>query len=162
MRERLGRDPGSSDGRLNSTKPPKYFLEIANIISKLYPNARKIVEIGVGKSPYTALYLKNLLPKAEIIVTDADREAVRYALSLNLNSFYDDVNNPNLEIYKGADIIYSIRPPFELIPKLESLRTKIKVDVIIAPLSEDAYLSSLEERWTRIDHPQILVYILRA
>jgi len=152
----------SSDGRLNSTKPPKYFLEIANIISKLYPNARKIVEIGVGKSPYTALYLKDLLPKAEIIVTDADRGAVKYALSLNLNSVYDDVNDPNLEIYEGADIIYSIRPPFELIPKLESLRTEIKVDVIIAPLSEDAYLSSLEERWTRIDHPQILVYILRA
>ena len=160
MREMRGKR--SSDGRLNSTKPPKYFLEIANIISKLYPNARKIVEIGVGKSPYTALYLKDLLPKAEIIVTDADRGAVKYALSLNLNSVYDDVNDPNLEIYEGADIIYSIRPPFELIPKLESLRTKIKVDVIIAPLSEDAYLSSLEERWTRINHPQILVYILRA
>ena len=152
----------SSDGHPSSTKPPKYFLEIANIISKLYPNARKIVEIGVGKSPYTALCLKDLLPKAEIIVTDADRGAVKYALSLNLNSVYDDVNDPNLEIYEGADIIYSIRPPFELIPKLESLRTEIKVDVIIAPLSEDAYLSSLEERWTRIDHPQILVYILRA
>ena len=161
MNRRTNRGKASSTGHLNSTKPPKYFLEIAEIISKLYPDAKKIVEVGIGRSPYTALRLKSLLPRTEIIVTDVDREVIRYAARLNLNSIYDDINNPNLEIYKGADVVYSIRPPFELIPKLESLGNDAGVDVLITPLSEDIHLSSLGKKWKRISHPEILIYILK-
>ena len=155
------REEKSSTGRLNSTKPPKYFLEIAHLISNLYPNARKIVEVGVGRSPYTAIQLKSLLPGAEIIVTDVDRRVVRELARWNLNSVLDDISNPNLEIYENADLIYSIRPPFELIPKLASLGKRIGADVLIIPLSEDAYLSALSEEWRMIQRDGLIAYLLK-
>lgn len=150
-------------GRPSSTKlePPKYFLEVAKLISKLYPSAKKIIEVGVGNSPYTALYLKAALPQAEIVVTDIDPAALRLAARLNINAFYDDINDPNLEIYEDADLIYSIRPPPELIPRMEDLGRRVGVEILIAPLSEDAYLSSLENRWKRVQSSSILIYVLK-
>ncbi|MCS7132889.1 MAG: UPF0146 family protein [Nitrososphaeria archaeon] len=142
-------------------KPPKYFSEIADLISKLYPDAKKIVEVGVGRSPYTAIRLKTLLPRAEIIVTDVDREALRYAARLNLNAIYDDVSRPKLEIYEGSDVIYSIRPPPELIHKLEELGIRVGADILVAPLPEDVYLSSMKKNWMRIRGPPTSIYILR-
>lgn len=142
-------------------KPPKYFSEIADLISKLYPDAKKIVEVGVGRSPYTAIRLKTLLPRAEIIVTDVDREALRYAARLNLNAIYDDVSRPKLEIYEGSDVIYSIRPPPELIHILEELGIRVGADILVAPLPEDVYLSSMKKNWMRIRGPPTSIYILR-
>jgi len=151
----------SSAGRLNSTKPPKYFLDIANLISNLYPNAKKIVEVGVGRSPYTVIRLQSLLPGAEIIVTDVDRRVVRELARWNLNSVLDDISQPNLEIYENADLIYSIRPPFELIPNLEALAEKTGADVLIIPLSEDAYLSNLSKKWKVIQRNGLTAYLLK-
>lgn len=161
MRGKKNQRPPKASSHSTETQPPKYFLEIAKLISKLYPNAKKIIEIGVGKSPYTAIQLKMLLPEAEIIVSDVNQEALRFASRLNLNVVYDDVNNPNLEIYKNADVIYSIRPSFELIPQLEHLGRSVEADILVAPLSEDVYLSSLEKRWRKICDLPTPIYILR-
>ena len=159
MRERLGRDPGSSAGLPNSTKLPKYFLEIAEFISRRYFSAKKIVEIGVGLSPYVALHLSSKLPEAEIIVTDIDERVVKWLLDLGLKAFVDDVSRPRLNLYESADLIYSIRPPFELIPKMIELSDLVSSDILIAPLSEDAYLSELDRRLKRIRLKEVVVYL---
>ena len=86
---------------------------------------------------------------------------VRELARWNLNSVLDDISNPNLEIYENADLIYSIRPPFELIPKLASLGKRIGADVLIIPLSEDAYLSALSEEWRMIQRDGLIAYLLK-
>jgi len=154
----------SSTGRLNSTNTPRFFIEIAELISHLYPDARKIVEVGAGRSPYTAAQLQKLLPHAEIIVTDIDPCAVMELEKRGLKAILDDASNPRLEIYVGADLIYSIRPPFELIPSLEALADKTGADVLLIPLSEDAYLSNISGsgRWVGIRRGGLTAYILRG
>ena len=49
----------------------------------------------------------------------------------------DDIANPNLDLYKGVDVIYSIRPPNELQPHLVNLALKINAQLIIKPLTNE-------------------------
>ncbi len=149
-----------SIGHLNSTKPPTYFLRIAHLISKLYPNAKKIVEVGVGRSPYALLQLKSLLQEAEIIAVDIDPGAVGELNQMGVKSVVDDISEPNMGVYEGADLIYSIRPPFELISKLAKLGKEVGANVLVIPLSENGYLSDLSE-WDRIVDDGLIAFLLR-
>jgi len=49
----------------------------------------------------------------------------------------DDITHPNLTIYDGANIIYSIRPPMELHQAIMDLANTINATLIIKPLSGD-------------------------
>ena len=143
------------------TNPPTYFSKIAHLISKLYPRARKIIEVGVGRSPYTLLQLRSLLPNVEIVATDIDQEVVRELNGMGVKSLVDDIFEPDEEVYEGADLIYSIRPPFELIPRLAELGSRIGADILIIPLSEDVHLSNLSG-WERIVENELIAYLLRS
>jgi len=143
------------------TNPPTYFSKIAHLISKLYPRARKIIEVGVGRSPYTLLQLRSLLPNVEIVATDIDQEVVRELNGMGVKSLVDDIFEPDEEVYEGADLIYSIRPPFELIPRLAELGSRIGTDILIIPLSEDVHLSNLSG-WERIVENELIAYLLRS
>ncbi len=88
-------------------------------------NPTKIVEIGVGKFDGVYQYLKRN-ENINIIKTDIlpdDNEVI-----------VDDVTNPNMDLYKDADIIYSIRPPSELQPHIIKLSQKVNAHLIIKPL----------------------------
>ena len=88
----------------------------------------KIAEIGVGKfsaiserlsqKPNITLIKTDILPNDETVVKD-------------------DVTNPNLELYKDVDIIYSIRPPSELQPYLIKLAQETNSQLIIKPLTNE-------------------------
>lgn len=104
------------------------------ILTQATENPTKIVEIAVGKFDGVYQYLKRN-ENIEIIKTDIspDDDGV----------IKDDITNPNLELYKNADIIYSIRPPSELQPHIEKLSQKVKGTFIIKPLcNEDLNIRS--------------------
>lgn len=85
----------------------------------------KIAEIGVGKVDIVYQYLKKQ-DQVDIIKTDirpADESVIK-----------DDITNPNLDLYKDVDIIYSIRPPSELQPYLVKLKDLTNAKLIIRPL----------------------------
>lgn len=88
----------------------------------------KIIEVGVGKFDETA----NILSSKEnitLIKTDINPK--------DETIIKDDITNPNLELYKNTDIIYSIRPPSELQPYLVTLANKINCQLIIKPLTNE-------------------------
>ena len=85
----------------------------------------KIAEIGVGKFNETFSYL-NSFEDIEIIKIDINPE--------DDSVIYDDITNPNLDLYEDVDIIYSIRPPSELQPYLIDLKEKTNSTLIIRPL----------------------------
>ena len=64
-----------------------------------------IVEVGVGGFPLVALTLQEHL-NMDIIMTDIKPYHDQIVV--------DDITNPNLNIYRDASLIYSIRPPEEL------------------------------------------------
>ena len=95
------------------------------ILSQCDKNPTRICEIAVGKFSEIYDYL-NSQENVEIIKTDispSDSAVIK-----------DDVTNPNLELYKNLDIIYSIRPPSELHPYIIDLALKTNTKLIIKPL----------------------------
>ena len=47
----------------------------------------------------------------------------------------DDITNPDFDLYRDVDIIYSIRPPSELQPYIVKLALKVNAMLIIKPLT---------------------------
>lgn len=111
------------------------FKAIAEYIAENYPSAKKIVEVGVGKVPDVAIALQRLLPNCEIIVTDVVEQT---ELSGRVKFARDDVTEPNLSVYEGAVLIYSVRPPPELQPYLHGVSQKVGADLLIKPLASES------------------------
>ncbi len=91
---------------------------------------RKVViaEIGVGKFTQIAETLENQ-KNITLIKTDINPS--------NDTVIKDDITNPDLSIYRGVGIIYSIRPPSELQPHIVKLAQKLNAQLIIKPLTNE-------------------------
>lgn len=88
----------------------------------------KMAEIGVGKFDGIADML-NEMENITVIKTDiAPKDAT---------VIKEDITNPNLELYEGVELVYSIRPPSELQPHLVNLAQKIDAQLIIKPLTNE-------------------------
>ncbi len=86
----------------------------------------KIAEIAVGKFDKIAEMLSE---KENITLIKTD-------IAPSCESVIkDDITNPDLDLYRDVDIIYSIRPPSELQPHLVSLAKEVNAMLIIKPLT---------------------------
>lgn len=98
------------------------------ILSEAGTEEVKIVEIAVGRFPQIADELSSheniTLIKTDIL--PADDTVIR-----------DDITNPDLDLYRDVDIIYSIRPPSELQPYIADLAVKVGSQLIIKPLTNE-------------------------
>ena len=107
---------------------------LAEFLKKNYADAAKIVEVGVGRERQVLEELKGSV-RGEVIGVDVEGgEGIAK----------DDVLSPNLEIYRGADLIYALRPPPELYSPLMSLASRVNADLVIRPLSTDAVPEGME------------------
>jgi uncharacterized UPF0146 family protein len=104
------------------------YKDISSFIISNYPHANKIVEIGIGKEDSVFLELKKIFGE-RVLATDLDSEK---------GDLIDDITEPNLPIYHGANLIYSVRPPPELIPYLRRIACDVGADLLIRPMSTDA------------------------
>ena len=98
------------------------------ILSQTGDENVKIAEIGVGRFSGIADMLSER-DNIDIIKTDilpADESVIK-----------DDIASPNLDLYEGVDIIYSIRPPSELQPYLVKLADELDCQLIIKPLTNE-------------------------
>ena len=101
---------------------------LAEYISKNYRG--KVVEIGIGRRLETAAELAT--KGFEVVAVD-----VINIIPDNFTFFRDDVTDPEISIYRGASLIYSIRPPPELFPYIVRLAESVKADCIIRPLGNE-------------------------
>ncbi|BAW31728.1 MAG TPA: UPF0146 family protein [Methanothermobacter sp.] len=88
----------------------------------------KVVEVAVGRFFKVAEYLQKH-SMIDLILTDIKPS--------HPNIIADDITKPNLEIYKGASLIYSIRPPLELHEHLIKVAVKVQAKLLIRPLSTE-------------------------
>ncbi|MBO8179266.1 MAG: hypothetical protein H0Z19_02100 [Archaeoglobus sp.] len=105
------------------------MLQVADYIAENYSG--KVVEVGVGR--FTAV--AEILAKRgfEVVVTDI----VKRDVPEGCRFYLDDITSPKIQIYKGASLIYSIRPPPELFSAILMVSQKIGADCIIKPLYGD-------------------------
>lgn len=125
------------------------WSSLRDYIEKNYEHAHKVVEVGVGKFPIVARDLKEHL-KLNIVLTDI--------IPSHDDIILDDICHPNLKIYKGAELIYSIRPPEELHPCLVRVAREVGSDLIIKPLSTDSINS--RENFKLINYKKAVFYQL--
>lgn len=96
------------------------------ILNEVGEKQVKIAEIAVGKFDMISRMLqeKENITLIKTDISPADASIIK-----------DDITNPNLELYRDVDIIYSIRPPSELQPHLVKLAEKTDATLIIKPLT---------------------------
>ncbi len=100
------------------------MLRLAEFILKNYSG--KVVEVGIGNYTEIAEFLAER--GLDVVATDViERETW-------VNFFVDDIQKPNLRIYEGAELIYSLRPPPEIFNDIISVAKKVGADCIIKPL----------------------------
>ncbi len=109
------------------------FEKIAKWIAENYPNAKKIIEVGIGKTSYTMDKLKEFLSQTTLIATDSRKVSVPKGIKFKL----DDITNPDMSIYQNADLIYSLRIPPELYPPIFELAEQTNSDVLVKPVSSE-------------------------
>ena len=98
------------------------------ILSEAGESEVRIAEIAVGKFDKIAEYLS---AKDNIILIKTD------IAPKDDTVIKDDITNPNLDLYRDIDMIYSIRPPSELQPHLVNLALEIGSQLIIKPLTNE-------------------------
>lgn len=106
---------------------------LIDYISERYTN---VAEIGIGHYPDVAY---KLISKG-IKVVATDIYPYKYK---GLKVYIDDITNPVESIYKGAGLIYSIRPAPEIVIYMKKLAEKIECDLIVKSLSSEFYDGSI-------------------
>jgi uncharacterized UPF0146 family protein len=100
--------------------------ELAGFIRDNYSG--KVVEVGVGLRPEVAELCRPL----QLLATDKGSRTLG-----GVRIVKDDIFSPALEIYSGASLIYSIRPPIEVQQAMGELAEKVGCDMLIRPLGDE-------------------------
>jgi uncharacterized UPF0146 family protein len=100
--------------------------ELAEFIRNNYGG--RVVEVGVGRKSDVALLLEPL----EVVATDIENRPAH-----QLSFMEDDIFSPREEIYEGASLLYSLRPPLEVQLAMGDLALKLGADVLIRPLEDE-------------------------
>lgn len=106
---------------------------ISRWISENYADAEKIVEVGIGKYVCVIEELEKRLPNCRLIATDVLSTSAPKGVEFVL----DDITDPRIEIYKDADLIYSLSTPPELQPHLKELVENSGSDLLINTVSSE-------------------------
>ena len=128
----------------------EFILKLAIENSGKTGKKTKIVEIGAGKFQTIS---KNLSENEniDIVMTDID--------PANENIIKDDVFNPNMSIYNGADILFSIRPPAELQEAIMKIRDEVNATLIIKPLfNEDLNMKTKKMKLKNYNRASFYIY----
>jgi hypothetical protein len=99
------------------------------LIEYLSSHYQRLAEVGIGSYPKVALALH--ARGLKVVATDIQPQPVGFPTE------FDDVRSPRLELYEGAQAVYSVRPPPELIPLLKQLANRLTVDLLVRPLAAE-------------------------
>ena len=111
------------------------MARVAQLLTEFIRNnyATTVVEGGCGRYSATAHALRSLFK-----VTATDILEKEY-IDRCLKPIYvkDDITRPDLSLYQGANLIYSIRPPLEIQQNIVDLSERLNADVLIKPLGSE-------------------------
>jgi uncharacterized UPF0146 family protein len=94
---------------------------------------RNVAEVGVGGNFEAARFVCDA--GVRVVCTDIRAPAADPGVPFAV----DDVFSPDLELYRGADLIYSVRPAVEMVPPLIGLAKTAGCDLIVYHLGFEVY-----------------------
>ncbi len=129
------------------------YKDLAEFILKNYRN--KVVEVGVGSLPQVALLLKDVMDVVVTDVSEQEHAGVRFCR--------DDIFFPDMRIYTGASLIYSIRPPIDMQEAIARVAKEIGADLIIRPFgNEKADLGNIYNNCKLLNYKRARFYLYRT
>ena len=105
------------------------YEDIAGYIKARYPPGSRIVEVGVGGHPEVAQLLQ-----ADFDVTCTDVSAAGPG---GVHYVRDDIFKPDVSVYQGAALVYSIRPPIDMQDCIARIAQAVGADLLIRPFSSE-------------------------
>ena len=102
--------------------------DLAEFIGQNYKG--RIVEVGAG----CVLEVARLLSARGLEVVLTDKEEWQLG-SLRIEK--DDIFAPRMELYRGASLIYSIRPPLELQIAMGEVAARVGAEILVRPLQDE-------------------------
>lgn len=128
--------------------------DLAEFIAENYRG--RVVEVGVGYFAEVALGLQ--VRGLDVVLTDKEE---RFLCGLRVEK--DDIFSPRLELYRGASLLYSIRPPLELQLAMGQLASLIGADVLVRPLMDEvAQLPDFARRLVNREEARFYLFSSRA
>jgi hypothetical protein len=94
---------------------------------------RQAVEVGIGNNPVAARVIASA--GGLMLCTDI-RPGIRHD---GLTVVTDDIFEPDLRLYAGADLIYAVRPGVEMVPPLMALADRVNSDLLVYHLGCEIY-----------------------
>jgi uncharacterized UPF0146 family protein len=105
------------------------YADMAEFIRSRYKHGSRIVEVGIGGHPEVADLLKN---DFDIVCTDMLANGPP-----GLHYVRDDIFGPDMKVYEGASLIYSVRPPIDMQDSMAGIARKVGAELIIRPFSSE-------------------------
>lgn len=102
--------------------------DLAQFIARNYSG--RVVEVGAGYFAEVALGLQ--ARGLDVVLTDKEERVLG-----GLRVEKDDIFSPRLELYRGASLLYSIRPPLEMQLAMGLLSLELGADVLVRPLMDE-------------------------
>jgi uncharacterized protein len=96
-------------------------------------NYHRAVEVGIGRNTVAA----EIVSQSGVLMRSTDVKNLENPSSLFFMN--DDVFEPDISLYRGADVIYAIRPGIEMIPPLVALARKVNGDLLVYHLGFELY-----------------------
>jgi uncharacterized UPF0146 family protein len=94
---------------------------------------RRAVEVGIGNNPDAA----RVIAAAGALARCTDiRPGIRHE---GLTVVTDDIFEPDIRLYEGADLIYAVRPGVEMVPSLIALAARVNCDLLVYHLGCEIY-----------------------
>jgi uncharacterized UPF0146 family protein len=103
---------------------------VAGYISRHYTRA---VEVGIGRNTRAA----EVLAQAGVLLRSTDVKNLEIPPSVPFSR--DDIFEPDLALYRGADVLFAIRPAIEMLPPLLSIAREVNCDLIVYHLGFEIY-----------------------
>ncbi|MES0350114.1 MAG: UPF0146 family protein [Desulfobacteria bacterium] len=111
-------------------RPPLVRNSCKGLVDYIAIHYRCVAEAGIGHFPDVAL----ALAKKTHLAFATDIKPLEHC---GLRVIHDDVTEPDWSLYAGLDLIYSLRPPPELVLYMKRLARSLSADLIVKPLASE-------------------------
>ncbi|MCX8026419.1 MAG: UPF0146 family protein [Thermodesulfovibrionales bacterium] len=105
-------------------------LKYCGLVDFITSRYKTVVEIGIGRFPHISYLLIN----RGVSLFATDIYPIKHK---GIRVIRDDIIKPDVSVYKGVQMLFSFRPPPELVPYMVNLAQRISADLIVKPLSTD-------------------------
>ena len=106
------------------------YRRVEELAEYIANRCRKSAEIGIGHFPDLAFALT--AKGVDVFATD-----IIPFFYEGLRVVVDDITRPDISLFNGVDLIYSMRPPLELVHYMDRLASRLSAVLIIKPLSSE-------------------------